>query len=120
MNENLKPPIVTEDDVLRGSLTLSLPGRDGANRNITVTAMPWRTALGAAFSRVQDAMVHIVETCVAGTEQPALDQLTPVGLVWIASVAQQLTNGVDALKKAKAQTVAAPPASPSFLPPNAT
>lgn len=117
----IKPPIVTEDDVLAGSKEIEVLTRSGKIKKIIVSAMNWRTALGSTFTDMDKAMIRIVENCVAKEAQKILDELPPVHLVWITTVAQQLTNGVDALKKAAAaRTAAAAPVSESSLPSKAS
>ena len=99
MNQELKQPVVTVDDVIKGSVVVEVLARDGTVKKITVNAMNWRTALGATFKSIDEAMIQMLENCVAKECQAFLDNIVPLHLVWLTNVAQQLTNGVDALKK---------------------
>jgi hypothetical protein len=65
METELKPPVVTEDDVLRGSVEVLVERRDGVRCKVTVRAMPWRVALAVAGSMLPgEAMIQTVQTCV--------------------------------------------------------
>ena len=114
MNTELQPPVVTEDDVLKGLKEVEVLARDGTVKKIIIKAMSWRTALASPFRSVDEAMVRILENCITKADEQILDTITPLHLVWLTNVAQQLTNGIDALKKAMAAKVTAPP------PPGAT
>ena len=107
MNTELKMPVVTEDDVLKGLKEVEVLTRDGRLKKIIVKAMAWRVALKATFKPLDEAFVHMLENCVEKKAQALLDELTPECLVWLTNVAQKLTNGIEALKKANAAKAAA-------------
>ena len=124
MDQNIKSPVVTEEDVLKGFKEVEVLARDGTIKKIVVKAMNWRTALGVTFKTLDQAMIHLVENCIAKEAQPILDSIVPVHLIWLTNVAQQLTHGIDALKKANAAAAATakaavPPATPISAPSSA-
>jgi len=123
----IKPPVVTADDVLKGVKEVAVLARDGTLKKVVVSAMNWRTALGASFKSIDAAMIHLLENCIAREAQPVLDSIIPLHLVWLTNVAHQLTNGIDALKKASApldlikkEVAPAPAATPEKAPDSAT
>jgi hypothetical protein len=98
----LSKPIVTESDVLAGLKVVEAAARDGSKISFTVKSLDWRTAIGATFRNTEAAILHVLEHCIDEKQKPLLDRIIPLHLVWLSNVAQQLTNGVDAAKKANA------------------
>lgn len=105
MNEELKAPVVTPDDVLAGEITFPVGTRTGTSVKVTVRALDWRTALGAnsdsARGDVESMTVRIIRNCLPKEQQKDafLDAIVPAHLFWITTAAMQLSNGVDEAKK---------------------
>lgn len=117
--DEIEKPIVTEADVLAGSKEVRVMTRGDVEKKIKVRAMNWRTAMKATFADTGQAMIFMLENCVPQESQKLLDEIIPLHLVWLTNVATQLTNGLDALKKAnaaltpKAAATDTPSSSPS-------
>ena len=124
METELKQPVVTEEDVLKGFKEIEVLARNGEVKKIMVKALSWRVALGATFKSLAEAMIHMLEHCVEKEAHIILDAIIPLHLVWVTNVAQQLTNGIIELKKAAAAkaTATTPPAAPTpgSMPPSAS
>ena len=122
MNEEIKMPVVTEDDILAGEKEITVAKRSGGTRTIKIKPLSWRAALKAnadlASGRMDDAAITILPQCLsrADAKDESLDGIIPAHLFWITSTAMQLSNGVDAAKKT---TAASQSTSPTTTPPNA-
>lgn len=100
MDQEIKLPTVTEDDILAGEATVPLRLRNGKTTLVTVRALPWRVALAAsaalATGDVAGATIQIVAASLAAEHRrdSFLDQVTPQSLVALSQTALQLSNGV--------------------------
>lgn len=114
MNDDIKVPDVTVEDVLAGEKEITVRTRAGEDRRVRVKALPWRKALHASECFGSGANSLGVETVLAVQPAPLnqdafLDALEPAALPTIAAVAMLLSNGVAEAKKRMAK-LAAPPA----------
>lgn len=104
MNE-IKPPVITEEDVLSGQIKFPVSKRKGGTVEVTVKALPWRVALEAnakaARGDVGFSSMEVISVCLDKKQgsDDFLNEIVPAHLFWIASAAMQLSNGVDEAKK---------------------
>jgi len=131
--DELKMPVVSEDDVLVGEKTFEVSSRTGGQKKVTVKAMPWRTALLVAESSAPGAgSIEVLKTCLSREQSrdEFLNEILPAHLYWIVGVAGQLSAGIDETKKRMAASrvktnhaagnAAAPPGSAITSPPSAS
>ena len=119
-------PVVTEEDVLSGRKSISVRTRKGETKTIVVNALPWRTALQVsallASAEAGAATIAAVQQSLLDMKgrDAFLDALVPEHLTWIATVAVQLSNGLDEAKKRTGSGSNSQPASETSSPSSAS
>jgi hypothetical protein len=119
----MQTPNITLDDVLAGKKLVTVEKLDGTTQEVEVRAVPWRTALVAAGATLPgEAMIQTLNHSLpkANATDEWLDSVTTASLMTLFSVALQLKNGVNAVKKSAADRKGMAAGSPNTLPPNAT
>lgn len=114
MNE-LKMPVVTEDDVLAGEKEITVERREGGVVKVKVKAMSWRTALiNAEATLPGQGTAETLRNCLnkEQSKDAFLDTIIPAHLYWIVTTAANLSNGVAEIKK-KMSAAAVAPALPT-------
>lgn len=103
----IEQPVITEDNVLAGQITFPVGKRKGGTVDVTVRALPWRSALEAnakmARGDVGFSSIEILPECLdkKQSSDEFLNQIVPAHLFWMAAAAMKLSNGIDELKKAE-------------------
>ena len=112
---------VTEEDVLRGSKTISVEMRDGQTVAVDCRALSWAASCKVmSLGDPAELMIHAILNGVAAPQanDEFLNRLTPAAMLEVSQTVFTLTHGIPALKKAvAARNPGAQPATPISTPP---